>query len=222
MHYGYSLPDCLRNKLQAGLVASGLQDLAQEDFARMARVMPSEESNEDNWRISGCQHLDAMQRAVLYDLWHYRDRFAKKLDQPLFKVFSNQVLLEISTRLPKSKQELQQIKGITNRVADRHAEGLLRTIESGLNSAPIGRKIHYSAKPSDAYLQRIDRLRKWRRKLGLQLKVESDVVLPRENLEKIATANPTTMDNLANLMEDVPWRFKHFGTQILEILEKEK
>lgn len=212
----------LRNKLQAGLVASGLQDLAQEDFARMARVIPSEERNEDNWRISGCQHLDAVQRAVLHDLWYYRDRFAKKLDLPLFKVFSNQVLLDISTQLPRSRQELQQIKGITNRVADRHAEGLLHAVEAGLHSAPIARKNHCCTKPSDAYLQRIDMLRKWRRKLGLQLKVESDVILPRDSLEKIAAANPTTMDELTSLMEDVPWRLQQFGVQILENLEKGK
>jgi len=206
----------LREKLFSRLQSNGLLELAHEDFQRMTRVVPSQNNSEDTWRISGCQHLDSTQRAVLYALWHYRDSFARKVDLPLFKVLSNQVLLEIARNLPKNKRELLFIKGISERTADRHAEGLLRAVETGLQNPPISQKQNGCQKPSEEYINRIEKLRTWRRDMGLKMKVESDVVLPKDNMEKIATVAPKTMNDLAAIMEDLPWRYQRFGEQILK------
>ncbi len=209
----------LRQRMQAGLTASGLLELAREDFARMAQVVPTAENGSANcWRISGCQHLDPVQMAVLQELWHYRDRRAKQANLPLFKVISNQILLDVASACPANWQELTQIESLTPRLADRHAEGLLQAVAAGLQNPPIPHRNHNSSKPSDAYLKRMDKLRTWRKKTGLLLKVESDVVLPRDMMEKIAMQNPTTNPEMEIVMKELPWRFQHFGDQILEII----
>ena len=208
----------LREKLHTRLESNGLLELAREDFLRMTRVMPAHNNSEDSWRIPGCQHLDPTQRAVLYTLLQYRDTFARKVDLPLFKVLSNQVLLEIARSLPKNKRDLLLIKGVTERVAGRHADGLLRSVEAGLQGPPILQKQNGYHKPPEDYLKRIDQLRNWRRDMGVKLKVESDVVLPKDAMEKIAAAAPESMASLQSVMEDLPWRYKRFGKQILELI----
>ncbi len=208
----------LRDKLNARLKSAGLLELAHEDFIRMTRVSPPQNNIEDNWRISGCQHLDPGQRAVLYSVWMYRDKVARKVDQPHFKVLSNQVLLQIATTLPRTRYELLGVKGFTGRMADRHAEGLLRAVETGLQSPPIAHRQNGFQKPPEDYLNRIERLRNWRRNMGVKMKVESDVVLPRDMMEKIAAAAPKTMQELSAVMDELPWRYQHFGEQILNLI----
>ncbi len=208
----------LREELFIRLETAGLLELAREDFQRMTRVLPPQNNTDDSWRIPGCQHLDPTQRAVLYALWQYRDRAAKKTDQPHFKVLSNQVLLDTASALPRSRRELLAVKGFNDRMADRHADGVLRAVESGLQSPPINQKQNGFQKPPEDYLNRIDKLRNWRRDMGLKMKVESDVVLPRDMLEKIAAAAPKTMQELATVMDELPWRYKRFGEKILNLI----
>ena len=50
------------------------------------------------------------------------------------------------------------------------------------------------------------------------MKVESDVVLPRDMLEKIAAAAPKTMQELATVMDELPWRYQRFGEKIFNLI----
>ncbi len=209
----------LRQRIQAALTASGLEGLAEEDFNRISQVEPPEEITSCNWRISGCQNLDPVQLSVLCEIWHYRDQRAKQADLPLFKVISNQTLLDIARSCPRTRQDLIMLDGVTSRMADRHAEGLLRAVETGLQKPPKSQRNHTCSKPTDDYIKRIELLRNWRRTTGMSLKVESDVILPREMMEKIAQRNPSSLQELEQVMRDFPWRFQHLGQNILEILQ---
>ncbi len=77
-----------------------------------------------------------------------------------------------------------------------------------------------SPRPDDAYLQRLDALRSWRKQAGLDMGVASDVVLPRDLLTELAEQNPQGPDELQVILQDVPWRLEHFGGQILEVLRR--
>ena len=61
-------------------------------------------------------------------------------------------------------------------------------------------------------------LRNWRKMTAREIGVESDVVLPRDVLEVIAERNPSSLDALAEIMADFPWRLNRFGSQILYVL----
>jgi ribonuclease D len=82
---------------------------------------------------------------------------------------------------------------------------------------------HFSAtqfhtRPSESFIYRLENLRTWRKDMGESLGVPSDVILPREVLETIAQANPKQMDELAELMGDLPHRFEKFGPKIMRVL----
>ncbi len=56
------------------------------------------------------------------------------------------------------------------------------------------------------------------RKVG----VESDIVLPKDILEKVGHSRPATKKELAALMKDIPWRFQEYGDQIFRITQNFK
>jgi len=52
--------------------------------------------------------------------------------------------------------------------------------------------------------------------------VQSNVVLPRDVMNQIADDNPKSPKELSAIMRDVPYRFKHYGKDILKVLQGER
>lgn len=212
----------LRDALQIELNNHGLSDLALEDFSAACNVKAHESDPNHNecWKVAGGNHIDGQQAAVLNELCKYRDDQARKADLPLFKVLSNDLLLAISAQRPTSIDELKAIPHCSEKVANRHGMGILKAVAKGENAQPVVR--HKSIRPDDAFIDRVDRLKEMRKKTAKELKVESDIVLPRELMESIATHNPATSTDLKKIMLNMPVRYKKFGTLILEALKSEE
>ncbi len=208
----------LRSILKEELDRSDRIALAEEDFRRLTRVPAgNHENGEVNcWRISGAQDLTPRQAAVLMALCAFREDRARSLDQPPFRILQNQTLIELAQRMPRKRAELNQISGLSPKLIDRYASSLLAAVERGIVGPPAYRPVY--PRLSDAILWRLDVLRTWRKTAAREMGVESDVVLPREVLEQIAERNPQNIEELQVIMADFPWRFHHFGQNILEVL----
>lgn len=219
----------LRDRLAVDLEDAGRLELAQEDFNRLARIgertiNPTTENHhfvkDTCVRISGSHDLEPQQAAVLLELCRYRDRIAKSVNRPLFKVISDATLMAIAQALPETAEDMRELPGMTEGQIRRHASGILEAIRLGLQSPPY--LITRSPRPDDSFLNRVDELRKWRKETAHQLEVKSDVILPRDILITLAEKNPRTMEELKSAMEDAPWRFSNYGEQILHVLSKVK
>lgn len=208
----------LRSRLKDALIAAGRWELAQEDFARLEKTEPpeGEHVNGTCWKIAGKAELTARQMSVLHALCDYRERQAQHANLPLFKVISNEVLVQTAQSMPKTLTELQENTRLSPRQLNRHGEGLLKAVQIGLQSEAPRRPVHH--RPDESFLARLDALRNWRKLTGRELGVESDVVLPRDVMEVIAQANPKNRGELAQVMRDLPWRLDHFGQEILDVL----
>ena len=73
-------------------------------------------------------------------------------------------------------------------------------------------------KPDEQFLVRVETLRTWRKMTAKKIDVKSDVVLPRDVMYAIAARNPNSREQLAEVMEQLPWRFEEYGDQILATL----
>ena len=208
----------LRGILEEELKRSGRMELAEEDFRRLTRVPAgTHENGEVNcWRISGAQDLTPRQAAVLMELCSFREERARSLNQPPFRILQNQTLLELAQRMPRKRGDLNQIYGLSPKLIDRFGTSLLAAVERGIVGPPAYRPVY--PRLSDATLWRLDVLRNWRKTAAREIGVESDVVLTREILELIAERNPQNAEELQAIMADFPWRYQHFGGQILEVL----
>ncbi len=51
------------------------------------------------------------------------------------------------------------------------------------------------------------------------MKVESDVILPRDIMETIARENPTSKKDLSVLLADLPWRREAYAEEIFTKLK---
>lgn len=211
----------LRDSLALELVEKELEPLAQEDFLVISRVEghAGNGNNTNCWKVAGAQHLTPQQAAILDQLLRYRDDRARQADLPHFKVLSNKLLIEICISVLHSLGELEKVAGMSPRVFQRHGEGLYAAYQKGITSAPI----HRPPRPrlDMDYLGRIDRLKTWRKDVAQKMKVESDVVLPRDLMEALAYHQPQTVKELETLMVDYPYRREKYGKRLLKILHKE-
>lgn len=210
----------LREKMKNALEQAQLLPLAQEDFRRVCNSTAAEIHKPLYMQVSGYQDLNPRQLAVLNELCDYRDRRAKSANRPHFKVLGNAALLVVARACPRSPLELQKAAALNPRLMERHAEGLLQAVQKGLHAPEIERPRR--KRPDQRYLDRLDNLKTWRKQAAEKMKVLSDVVLPRDILEDVAATNPQSLPELQVFMESVPWRFSHFGVEILNAIKEKK
>jgi ribonuclease D len=213
----YLLP--LKEKLEQELKRKGLLPLAQEDFKRMCQVEASPNNGKtDCWRVNGVHHLSPQQAAVLQQLCFYRDEVARQVNRPLFKVISDHTLFAIANDLPGSLDELKTLPGMTNHQMKRHGTALLQAVQRGLQAEPVYPP--RNVRPDDRFLARVEALKQWRKQKARQLEVESDIILPRDLLHRLASHNPQEMQAVSACLPDVPWRFQRYGEEILRALKR--
>ena len=208
----------LKDQLVAELAAAGRLEEAEEEFARLLLVRPSENTPSPDafWQISGARDLPPNQAAVLREVYWYREQQAQHLNHPPFKVMGEQTLLEIARLCPHRADELREVTGMTPAQVRRHAAGLLKAVQRGL-AAPPPRPPQVTSDP-DEVRERYELLRQWRKQRAQGRSVESDVIVPREALRELALRAPQTMEELVQVGSLGPWRRKMYGPEILKVL----
>ncbi len=210
----------LQAKLRDELQASGRWDLALEDFRRLTRGVEdtTETCPSDFWKLPGAHKLDPYKAAVLKSVYQFRESQAKAQDRPTFKVISHRALVAIAEECPTHINALEKCQGMNKKLVSRYGKGILKAVRQGKSNPP-----EYPPRcqhPTNSTLDRIETLRDWRKRVGREMEVPSDVVLPRDVLVRIAHANPQDIETLENEMWDVPNRFNRFGSQILLTIQK--
>lgn len=206
----------LRDTLEQELHEKGRWELAHEDFTRASQVNGHNGDPRERWqRISGQQDLDRRQQTILHELCLVRERVAEKLDRPLFKVVSDAHLLQLAQKSPQKISELSEA-GLSERQVHRLGKFLLEAIQRG-QTAPLVRATEIDRAP-EAVVNRLQKLKTWRKETAQKMEVESDVILSRNAMQTIAEKNPRTLDELASIMREFPWRLAQYGPDILDAL----
>jgi ribonuclease D len=216
-HYLIPLQQILRRELEE----ADRWELALEDFRRLTQNIEdtTESSEADFWKLRGARDLNPRAAAILKSVYQFRESIAREQERPSFKVMSHQAVVEVAQSAPKRREDLFKLEALSSRLAHRYATGLLEAVEKGQKAPPEYPPHH--ERPEAKVLERIDALREWRKLTGSGLSVPSDVILPRDVLNRIARANPRDIEHLKDQMRDIPHRFNRFGHEILKILQKE-
>jgi len=216
-HYLIPLQEILRKELED----SDRWELALEDFRRLTQNIEdtTESSESDFWKLRGARDLNPREAAILKSVFQFRETKARELDRPSFKIMSHQAVMEVAQSAPKQREELFNLNALSNRLAKRYAKGLLEAVKQGKQAPPEYPPHH--ERPENDVLERVDALREWRKLTGRDLGVPSDVILPRDVLNRIARADPQNLNALQDQMWDIPHRFDRFGREILNILNQE-
>lgn len=203
----------LRNLLEAELRATRRWGFAQDDFALACRVdEPKEKLNGASWkRFSARRDISPRELTILSELCLCRDAIAEMMDRPPFKVIPDSTLLDIAKNLPEKDVDLAGI-GLSQKQIHLWGAQILEAVRRGTRSPLVKRE--QAERPKDATLKRLDKLKAWRRKIAQEMKVESDIVLPKRFLQILAERPPKDMDALKFVMRESPHRFGRYGDQI--------
>ena len=212
----YLIP--LREQLASALEKANFTKIAQEDFLRIARSSGTPNDKPLYASIRGYHKLTPQQLAILAELCAYRDHVAQRADLPPFKILSSTILLEASKAVPANYEELLELPGISEKLLRRHSKGLLEAVKKGESGTPI--HLEHRNKPSDIYISRLEKLKKWRVQLARKKSVESDIILPREIMEEIAKKNPSTESELKSVMQGTPERFQQYHDSIMKVIQE--
>jgi len=212
-HYLFNLRDVLEKELRQ----SGRLEFAREDFVRACLVDEQKQKiNGESWeRFAGRKDISLRELTILAQLCKWRDQEAEKLNRPPYKVIMDDVFVLLSKNPPEKKVDLSAV-GLSEKQIGLWGDGVLEAIRRG-QDAPLVERRAAEAK-DDAFLRRLEKLKVWRKKVGLEMGVESDIILPKPYLSRLAENPPASADELALVMKDSPTRVVKYGAQILKTL----
>lgn len=209
----------LRDHYSEALHGVGRWTEAQEIFEEQSRVdLPDLSFDPDDfWQISGVNRLSPQGQAVLKALHIYRDAEARHRNLPHFKVLQDRTLLELAQQLPEEIDDLSHVHGMSTGQVRRYGKNLLRLIGENRN-APRPKRPPRPDRPPENVVTRYDALHNWRKERAQARGVESDVILSRDALWRLAQANPHSPTELKEINGLGPWRLETYGEEILGVL----
>ncbi len=212
-HYLFNLRDVLEKEL----FENERLDFAKEDFVRACFFdEQKQKSNGESWeRFSNRKDLTIRDLTILASLCKWRDVEAEKLNRPVYKVVVDDTLILMSKNPPERKVDLSAL-GLSERQIHLWGDRILEAVHQGAEASLVKRK--QTVPPSDAFLRRMEKIKLWRKKMGMEMGVESDVILPKPYVSALAENPPKDMDDLAQLMKESPTRVEKYGAQILKTL----
>jgi ribonuclease D len=212
----------MAERLERELKRKKRLDWAHEEFAALTRrAWPDREFDKLGYmKIKGARKLDPTQLSVLRELYLLRDKRAREIDRPPFKVLGNRTLFEIAGNVPDSPETLRRIKGVTDLILRRMGRELMGAVERG------ARKAHGPVPKSTAgngrrrmdrrTERRVSQLKRWRTKLAAELEMDPGVLCPNSALEAIAWRNPSALEDLLEVTELKGWFAREFGPEVVE------
>lgn len=201
--------------LRDRLKREGRLEWLAEDFERMADPATYACAPLEQWRrVKRASSLDRRGLGVLREVAAWREKEAQRTDIPKRWVVSDESLVEIARRRPKSAADLRDIRGVNERVASRASAAVIAAVERGeavsdedLPRLPKRDRIPRDAQPIADVLSAVLRVRA--REHG----VAPALFATRDELERFAAgerdAHPLTAG----------WRHSLVGAELEAILD---
>jgi ribonuclease D len=214
----------LADKLEAQLVGAGRLDWAHQEFESLIRrTWPAREFDGVGYlRIKGAKALDPTSLSVLRELYLMRDKRAREVDRPPFKVLGNRTLMEIAQVKPSTNGELADMKGVTELILRRLGREILVAVARGARAPhePLRRVGGVRRRMDRRTERRLNRLKRWRQTRAKELALDPGVLCPNTGLEAIAWRNPAKASDLIDVPELKRWFVTGFGGEIVEALRE--
>jgi ribonuclease D len=220
----YALADVLhlvqlRERLTERLAAVARLEWLREECEAIAALQPlTRKRDPDTYlRIKGARRLAPRSLAAMRELHAWRERRAEETDTPPFRILGNESLMKLAELLPAGEAELRGVAGILPRLS-RQAEALLDAVRRARELAeaelPVLPRVPRPV-VSDVAQRRIERLKAWRTRKGLELGLDASVVLPQRLIDRLAEAAPADAQGLGLVDGLRRWRVETFGTELL-------
>jgi ribonuclease D len=220
---GYAREDVLHllelaDALTRALEQRGRLQWAIEECRSLEDVTDEREPDAIFNRLPRINSLEPSQRAVAYELVHWREQTARETDRPVPSVLADAALVEVAKRRPGSLERLAQIRGLNEGTLRRRGRAILESVERGREREPIGvdGERPPATDPSDAPLIALGEALVRARAAEAQLAYE--LIAARADLQRIVTALRLG-DEEPDVRTLQGWRREVVGTELLELLQ---
>ena len=211
----------VRDILHTGLEARSRLGWAKEEFERLEKVRHTPVDRSMAFMsMKGANRLNAKGLAVLRALCQVREREAKRLDRPVFKVAPDSALVGLAAN-PKTNPS--SVKGIGWFRRPPASRRLKSAIKQGLDAEPVvlPRRTRNGAPKTRTELARAEaRLRKlksWRLDLGKKFELDPSLLWPRVSLERLAR-EPSALSSELESREVRDWQRAEFGASLRKVV----
>ena len=214
----------LSARLEKKLAEKGRLDWVYEECNDLSKVR-FDTDNEDPLylKFKGAGRLKPELLGVLEALLQLRKNIAQKKDRPLFKIFSNKTIMQITLEKPCHISHLKNKGLLSKKQVQMYGKVITDTVAAALKIPASDRpryprrKVHASA---TADPQKIAILKNWRDKTAAKLKIDPGVLISNALIHAIVVEKPTVMDDLLKIKSLKNWRRKEFGEEILLLLHE--
>ncbi len=210
---------------RARLAEADLLEEAAIEFERLARrEAAKKEFDPHAWaKLPGGRELPPVQQAALARLFALRDRHARQLDRPPFKVISNDSMVRVVKQMPESAERLRGIKGVSSYVAGRMSGEILHAFADARTEGvppprPRGRPGDPAKRLDMSAQKRFGKLKDWRSAASQRTKVTTMAILPNYAMYEVARIWPRSTEELARVAGVGPKRASRWGEEILAVL----
>lgn len=217
LHYAakdvYFLPR-LRDLLHAELEKLGRVEWLKQkcDWQIRTSLTGFPKPDENSWRIGRAETLRSRGLCVLFDLWHWRETQAERLDVPPFKVVGNELLMKLATAADHGEAEAV-CTGFHLGKRERIRPSLEAALKSGLErdpaTLPRRRSQNQDRQPlTQRELERQEQIKQHRDGIAQRLGLDPTLIATRWQLAQLAR-EPEKLSELllpwqAALLQDHP------------------
>jgi ribonuclease D len=177
--------------------------------------------------------LDQRGMRILRRLYQYRDRQARRMDRPPYKVIPDDALIDVAKARPETERELDKLFSPRSALRRRHGKALLdETLEGLDDEGPLpqtSRRTERRAPKSRLRTRLRGRqaervladLKRWRTEvLSRDPTLNAYSVASNATLKWIAAMRPTNLQELSEVPEVRRWQVRDFGVELLDRLEQ--
>jgi ribonuclease D len=213
----------LADRLKGRLESLGRWEWARQDFRKLEGVRHSTEEPDPLVfeRIKGARGLRGEARDRLFSLHRWRDRQARSLDVPPFKVLGNKPLLAMAEQPPSDLEELGKVEGVGQRAVRRWGRNLLRLVNRP-RRAPKRVRQPRPPTPDAAERKRLKRMLAARDAKAEELGIQAGLLCSRGAAEAVSSRKPVcaTARDLADA-GFAGWRLEVLGNDFLEAIAED-
>ena len=161
------------------------------------------EGNENSWRIARSDKLDSRGQAAIYELWHWRQELADRLDRPPFKILGNEYMIKLAEAVSEGNWEFS-FESLPQGIQRRKRQGLVDAIKRGdtrdVETLPKRERRTESKKPLNQHeLDRQESIKNFRNEVAEKLGIDPTLIATRSHVAKLAR-DPKDLDGLQ------PWQ----------------
>ena len=164
------------------------------------------ERDENSWRIARSDKLDSRGQAAVYELWHWRQDLAERLDRPPFKVLGNDYMIKLSASISEGDWK-SVFESLPMGIQRRKRQGLVDAIKRGetrdAETLPKRARRTESKKPlSQSELDRQENIKNFRDRVAGELGIDPTLIATRSHVAQLAR-DPENVEGLQSWQQDL-------------------